>query len=206
MTTARTLAQVLDVPVVGIPSPDLVAYPWRTTHRRLVALIDARRKEVFAARYRPFPGGVQRDGDYTVEAPDAIAAELLATGTDTLLVGDGALVYADMFTGLDHVELGGPAAAAPSVSALVELATVRFERGEFCRPRPSRPSTSAAAMPRSRGTPDERGVDPDAHGPRAPSGARTARPAGSGEGRMSEGSTPTLVARGRRAGLERPDP
>ncbi len=133
VTTARTLAQVLDVPVVGIPSPDLVAYPWRATDRRLVALIDARRKEVFAARYRPVPGGVQRDGDYTVEAPDAIAAELLATGTDTLLVGDGALVYADTFTGLDHVELGGPAAAAPSVSALVELATARFERGEFCR-------------------------------------------------------------------------
>src|SRR6187551_1942440 len=41
VTTARTLAQVLDVPVVGIPSLDLVAYPWRTTHRRVVAVIDA---------------------------------------------------------------------------------------------------------------------------------------------------------------------
>jgi tRNA threonylcarbamoyladenosine biosynthesis protein TsaB len=133
VTTARTLAQVLDVPVVGIPSPDLVAYPWRSTHRRLVAVIDARRKEVFAARYWPVPGGLQRDGDYTVESPDAIAAELLATGTDTLLVGDGALAYADAFAGLDRVELGGAAAAAPSVAALIELATARFEREEFCR-------------------------------------------------------------------------
>jgi len=133
VTTARTLAQVLDVPVVGIPSLDLVAYPWRATHRRVVALIDARRKEVFAARYWPVPGGVQRDGEYTVEAPAAIAAELVATGSETLLVGDGALEYADAFAGIDHVELGGPAAAAPSVSALVELAAARFEREEFCR-------------------------------------------------------------------------
>ena len=133
VTTARTLAQVLDIPVVGIPSLDLVAYPWRATQRRVVALIDARRKEVFAGRYWPVPGGVQRDGEYTVEAPAAIAAELLATGTETFLVGDGVLEYADAFAGLDHVELAGPAAAAPSVSALVELATARFQREEFCR-------------------------------------------------------------------------
>jgi tRNA threonylcarbamoyladenosine biosynthesis protein TsaB len=133
VTTARTLAQVLDVPVVGIPSLDLVAYPWRTTHRRVVAVIDARRKEVFAARYWPVPGGLQRDGDYTVEPPETIAAELVADAGESLLVGDGALAYRDAFAGLDRVELAGPAAAAPSVAALVELATARFEREEFCR-------------------------------------------------------------------------
>jgi len=133
VTTARTLAQVLDVPVVGIPSLDLVAYPWRSTDRRILAAIDARRAEVFTARYWPVPGGIQRDGEYAVEAPAAVAAELLATGTETLVVGDGALAYADVLRGIDHVELAGPAAAAPSVAALVELATVRFEREEFCR-------------------------------------------------------------------------
>jgi tRNA threonylcarbamoyladenosine biosynthesis protein TsaB len=133
VTTARTLAQVLDVPVIGIPSLDLVAFPWRATHRRVVALIDARRKEVFAARYWPVPGGIQRDGDYTVESPDAVAAELEATGVESLLVGDGALAYADRFAGIEHAELVGAAGAAPSVDALVELATGRFEREEFCR-------------------------------------------------------------------------
>jgi tRNA threonylcarbamoyladenosine biosynthesis protein TsaB len=98
-----------------------------------VALIDARRKEVFAARYWPVPGGIQRDGEYTVESPDAVAAELEASGVESLLVGDGAVTYAERFTGLDHVELVGPAGAAPSVDALVELAAGRFEREEFCR-------------------------------------------------------------------------
>ncbi len=134
VTTARTLAQVLGVPVVGIPSLDLVAYPWRATHRRIVALIDARRREVFAARYWPVPGGLQRDGDDTVVSPDAVAAELVADRQEVLLVGDGALVYRDHFAELDHVELAGPASAAPSVAALVELATARFEREEFARP------------------------------------------------------------------------
>ena len=133
VTTARTLAQVLDVPVVGVPSLDLVAYPWRSDGRHVVALVDARRKEVFAGRYRSVDGGIERAGDYTVEAPAAVAAELGSAAVPTLLVGDGVLENADAFAGLDRVEIGGPGAAAPSVAALVELATAQFERGETAR-------------------------------------------------------------------------
>ena len=134
VTTARTIAQSLAIPIVGISSLDLVAYPWRTTHRRVVAVLDARRREVFSAQYWPVPGGLQRDGEYTVGPPSAIAADLLARGGDVLLVGDGALVYADSFSGLDRVERVGPSAAAPSATALVELACARIEREEFTTP------------------------------------------------------------------------
>ncbi len=134
VTTARTLAQTLAIPIVGISSLDLVAYPWRTTHRRVVAVLDARRREVFAARYWPVPGGLQRDGEYTVGPPGAVAAEIIAGGDDVLLVGDGALVYAEEFARLDRVAVVGPAAAAPSATALVELACARFEREEFTTP------------------------------------------------------------------------
>ena len=134
VTTARTVAQSLAIPIVGIPSLDLVAYPWRTAHRRVVAVLDARRREVFSAQYWPVPGGLQRDGEYTVGPPSALAAEMLARGDDVLLVGDGALAYADSFSGLDRVELVGPSAAAPSATALVELACARLERDEFTIP------------------------------------------------------------------------
>jgi tRNA threonylcarbamoyladenosine biosynthesis protein TsaB len=139
VTTARTIAQVLGVPVVGIPSLDLVAYPWRATDRRLVALVDARRHEVFVARYRPVPGGLDREGPYSVEAPEAVEAQLAATGDPVLLVGDGVLAYPEAFAGLDHAEQLGAMAAAPSVAALVELATARFEREEFDRPEDIQP-------------------------------------------------------------------
>ena len=134
VTTARTLAQTLEIPVVGTSSLDLVAYPWRTTPRRVIAVLDARRKEVFTARYWPVPGGLQRDGNYTVDSPAAVAAEIVATGAEVLLVGDGVLVYPDAFAGIDRVEIIGPAAAAPSATALVELASARFEREEFTTP------------------------------------------------------------------------
>jgi len=52
------MAQALAIPVVGIGSLDLIAYPLRHTRREVVAIIDARRKEVFWARYRPVHGGL----------------------------------------------------------------------------------------------------------------------------------------------------
>src|SRR5437868_14613095 len=59
VTTAKVMAQALRIPVVGVPSLDLVAYPLRHTNRLVVAVLDARRREVFDAAYRPVPGGLQ---------------------------------------------------------------------------------------------------------------------------------------------------
>jgi tRNA threonylcarbamoyladenosine biosynthesis protein TsaB len=132
VTTARTLAQALAIPVVGISSLDLVAYPWRVTPRKVIAVLDARRKEVFSATYWPVPGGLQREGEYAVGSPDAVAAEIVASGAEVLVVGDGVLAYPDAFSGLDHTECIGAAGAAPSTTALIELATARFVREEFC--------------------------------------------------------------------------
>jgi tRNA threonylcarbamoyladenosine biosynthesis protein TsaB len=134
VTTARTMAQALRVPVVGVPSLDLVAYPLRHTNRLVVAALDARRREVFHARYRPVPGGLQRVTDYEVGAPDDLVADLVAAGDDVLLAGDGALRYRQELAGVDRAEQAGPSFAFPSTGALVELATARMEREDFSSP------------------------------------------------------------------------
>jgi tRNA threonylcarbamoyladenosine biosynthesis protein TsaB len=125
------MAQALRVPVVGVPSLDLVAYPLRHTNRLVLVALDARRREVFHARYRPVPGGVQRVTEYEVGVPDDLVAELVAAGDDVLLAGDGALQYREEFAGVDRAEQAGPSFAFPSSAALVELATSRMEREDF---------------------------------------------------------------------------
>jgi tRNA threonylcarbamoyladenosine biosynthesis protein TsaB len=131
VTTAKVMAQALRVPVVPVPSLDLVAYPLRHAHRLVVAVLDARRGEVFHAAYRTVPGGVQRVTDYAVAAPEELAADLVARGEDVLLAGDGVARHADALRAVDRAEDAGPAFAMPSVAALVELATGRMEREEF---------------------------------------------------------------------------
>jgi tRNA threonylcarbamoyladenosine biosynthesis protein TsaB len=132
VTTAKVLAQSLRVPVVPVSSLDLLAYPLRHASGLVVATIDARRNELYWAVYRPVPGGVQRTSAYELGSPDDLVAELQARGEDALLCGDGVLRFPQAFEGLGRrVAFAGPAHASPSVAALAELATARYQREEF---------------------------------------------------------------------------
>jgi tRNA threonylcarbamoyladenosine biosynthesis protein TsaB len=134
VTTAKVLAQSLRVPVLPIPSLDVLAYPLRHSRDLVVATIDARRNEIYYAMYRPVPGGLQRETDYELGTPDDLASELAARGSDALVCGDGALRFPEAFSDMERVEVAGPAHAAPDLAALAELATARYQREDFCRP------------------------------------------------------------------------
>jgi tRNA threonylcarbamoyladenosine biosynthesis protein TsaB len=131
--TARTLAHVLNVPLVGIPSLDVLAFSLRDARRPIGAVIDARRGEVFLGLYQPVPGGVTRVGDFAVCPPEVVVAELEARGEEVVLVGDGALRYRKQLATLGrHVEFASTF-AYPQAAALVELSIPRLEREEFDR-------------------------------------------------------------------------
>jgi tRNA threonylcarbamoyladenosine biosynthesis protein TsaB len=134
IATAKAMAQALRVPMIGLSSLDLLAFPARHSNRLIVPVIDARRGEVFSAFYRQVPGGLQRLSPYMVTTPAELASELLARGEDQLLIGDGALRYAEMFADVGLAELGTSGGAYPSPAALVELAHPRAIREEFVQP------------------------------------------------------------------------
>jgi tRNA threonylcarbamoyladenosine biosynthesis protein TsaB len=134
IATAKTLAQVLGVPIAGLASLDVLAFSMRYSRRLICATIDARRGEVYYAFYRPVPGGVARQTEFLMAAPDRLTAELEARAEDILLVGNGALVYRRTLEEAgNHVEFASPAYAFPAATALVELAIPRFQREEFDR-------------------------------------------------------------------------
>jgi tRNA threonylcarbamoyladenosine biosynthesis protein TsaB len=134
VTTAKVLAQSLRIPVLPVPSLDLLAYPLRHSRALIVATIDARRNELYYAIYRSVPGGLQRESEYELGTPDDLAAELEARGTDALVCGDGVLRFPESFADLERVEIAGLSHAAPDLAALAELATSRYQREEFCQP------------------------------------------------------------------------
>lgn len=134
ISTAMATAFGLGVPMVGVSSLDLIAFPLRHTRRLVVAAIDARRGELFTAFYRQVPGGMQRLSEPQVDTPDDLYAELQAASTECLVVGDGAIRYRHMFAGLTKVEVGDASLAYPSAASLVALAHARAMREEFVQP------------------------------------------------------------------------
>lgn len=134
VAAAKAMAHALRVPMVGISSLDLLAWPVRHTTREIVAVVDARRGEVFHARYRPTPGGVQRIAGPEVSTPTELRAELQASDTEFLLVGDGALRHADHWDDMVRIEVAEQYLAHPNAASLVQLAHARAIREDFVQP------------------------------------------------------------------------
>lgn len=120
LTTARTLAQVLDIPVVGVSSLEVLVYPLCGA-RRVWALVPARRGEVYAALYDC--GGGAPDNVFPPAALEI--GRLLGIIKDAaepqVFVGEGAELYDDLIRG----ELG--------------------ERARFCTPAGNYPQGAVVA-------------------------------------------------------------
>lgn len=134
MAAAKAFAQALHVPMIGISSLDLLAFPLRHSGRTIAAIIDARKGEVFWALYRPVPGGVQRVGEPAVGSVDDLIADLMACGHELLCVGDGALRYHDQIATALRCDFGEQFLSHPSAAPLVQLAHAKALREDWVNP------------------------------------------------------------------------
>ena len=135
IATAKAMASALRVPVIGLSSLDLLAHQVRHSPRLIVPVIDGKRGEVFSATYRHVQGGIQRLSEPRVGTAEDLANELRAGRDEALLVGDGALRYAEVLAeDTGQVELGPAGNQWPSAEDLVELAHPRAVREEFVQP------------------------------------------------------------------------
>lgn len=144
VATAKALGQGLGIGVVGVGSLDILAAA--AVARRsagspcqVVAVVDARRSEVFAARYR-FDGSEPSTWDPAAGqaspaarfAPQALVDELAGVADDgpLVLVGNGVARYQALFDQLRPVEpLPDPPLLAPPPEILARLARLRLEGG-----------------------------------------------------------------------------
>jgi tRNA threonylcarbamoyladenosine biosynthesis protein TsaB len=120
LVTARTLAFVLEVPVYGVCSLDVLAVQAVDTGAvtsDFVVATDARRKEVYLATYDA--GGARLEGPAVLKPADAATA--------APVVGEGAALYPDAF----------PTAVGPTRPSAGWLARViTEERAELLDPEP----------------------------------------------------------------------
>ena len=114
LATGHALADALGIPCHGVVTLDALAFATKRTEPFL-GMTDARRKEVFWARYDDH---LTRVGRVHVDRPAEIDTEGLP------LVGDGARMYEEV--------LGASAREPylPDAAAMAELALLRLSRGE----------------------------------------------------------------------------
>lgn len=123
LVSARSIASVLGVPLHGLSSLDalaneaLAAVPAERGPITVGVALDARRREVYHARYRrEVDGEILRIAEPAVDAPAEVAAELTACD---LLVGSGTALYPELLPAtveLEHVDAGHLLLAASALA------------------------------------------------------------------------------------------
>lgn len=121
LVTARVLAFALGVEVHGVCSLDALAAQAFASglDGEVLVVTDARRREVYAARYRGAPGDVELIAGPEVQLPAATGATIGSAA----VVGPGTALYPDLLPAAP----GEPLAVDPAV--LASLALARKARG-----------------------------------------------------------------------------
>ncbi|WP_114853803.1 tRNA (adenosine(37)-N6)-threonylcarbamoyltransferase complex dimerization subunit type 1 TsaB [Brachybacterium sp. YJGR34] len=125
LVSARSIAAVLGVPLHGLSSLDALAHQALAQHGAgageevtVGVALDARRREVYHARYRrTADGAILREAEPAVDAPAEVAAELTACD---LLVGSGTTLYPELLPAsadLVHADAGHLILAAATLAA-----------------------------------------------------------------------------------------
>lgn len=130
LSSAMALAHGLDVPMVGVTSLELGAFAARHSERTILSCYDARRGEVFSARFAGGTDRVEQLSDARVSTPNELAADVASSDEGVLMVGDGGKRYEEIFSPLANVAFAGAGLWYPSARSLVELAYQRASRGE----------------------------------------------------------------------------
>ena len=136
LVTARTLAFVLDLPVYGVCSLDVVAVEAALgpspIGRDFVVATDARRKEVYLAAYD--------DHGRRLDGPDVVRPAEAAT--EQPVAGEGALLYPDAFPNAREPSMPGAGWLARAVAE--ELAELHDPEPMYLR----RPDAVAPGAPK----------------------------------------------------------
>jgi tRNA threonylcarbamoyladenosine biosynthesis protein TsaB len=102
LTTAKTMAQILGCPLVPLSTLDVIAFGIADDcdARRICAMTDARKGQIFAACYDVEAAGITRVGEHEVLDPDDAREWLRARLADRTVVGGTALgVYREILRG-----------------------------------------------------------------------------------------------------------
>jgi len=94
ITTAKGLSMVSGVPVVGVPTLDLIAYNFIGQGAYLLPVLDARKNRVYACLYHSDGLTITPKTEYLLEPADALAGRITKKA---LAFGDGFELYRELF-------------------------------------------------------------------------------------------------------------
>jgi tRNA threonylcarbamoyladenosine biosynthesis protein TsaB len=129
VAAAKGLAMARDLPIVGVETPDILAYAHRWARPPLVVVVRAGRGRWIAARYLRIRTDWKRDGDYWLTTPDRMGE---AWEKPTTVCGELSDQERRLLEGRlgERVTLSSGAFSLRRAGFLAELAWQRIQAGD----------------------------------------------------------------------------
>lgn len=134
LSLVKGLALGLNVPLVGIPTLDVVAYPYRHLAYTICAIIQAGRSRVCWALY---PAGTLSPANgYHLDDVPTVAGHLASREETVFIVGELTPTMHDIFRSTlgERVHIASPADGLRRPGHLAEIGFARLQRGEHDDP------------------------------------------------------------------------
>jgi len=131
MSTAKALAQVWKVPVVGISTLETLAFPVIGQGCLICPVLNARKNEVYSAVYENAGLVMNRLVGPTALHPQKLAETLLEYGRQVIFLGDGIPAYGSVFSeAMGELARFAPLAANfPRGAVVAELGLAAIDEG-----------------------------------------------------------------------------
>lgn len=133
-STLKGLALATGKPAAEVSSLEAIAYNIGPTSRKICAMLDAGRGQVYAACYRQNESGaLEKISGEKAADPQEIAGEMVG---DVVFVGDGAIKYADIIREKksSNIFIAAKAQSYIRASAVGIIAGEKYRRNELINP------------------------------------------------------------------------
>lgn len=143
MSVAKGFALTADIPLIGVPTLDAVAFPHGACGLPIVTVLAAGRGRMLWATYKDGSSTEPRNG-----RPEELVAELEAEEIESLVAGEISTEQKMLLAKLPKTRVPPFSGGLRRASAVAELAWRRFERSDFDDPVNLEPTYLHAASPR----------------------------------------------------------
>jgi tRNA threonylcarbamoyladenosine biosynthesis protein TsaB len=134
VVTAKSFAKTLEIPIIGVPSMDAIAYHNICINVLVCPIVDAKRQEVYTAMYCMDTQRLKRLEEFRIVDPLELARSLrVEEFNKVLLTGDGVGVYGKDMAELveNYADFASEEMWLPHAADLISVAFDRIKDRQF---------------------------------------------------------------------------
>ena len=130
MATAKAIAHVNDIPVIGVNSLEALAANMNLCEKKICSILDAQRNQVYTGRYQYEGTKLVEIKEIGIQQIDELLEELSQSGEQWILVGEAVYKYEDKIREISNIEIPAASNNVTKAGSLCSVVKVKFDEGK----------------------------------------------------------------------------